>query len=191
MKRVAEEQPTAYVKFARGLRELQRELEETPSDPDFEPRPWQKRVIDLLKLPADDRSIIWVYDRAGNNGKSRLARHLAMEHNAVLLEGKIADMAYAYNKEPIVMFDITRSQAEFSDHLYSFAEKLKNGMLVSTKYESTTKIFKPPHVIFFSNSNFEAGKWTADRVKFLDLANPITGARAAPAVAPNSELMFA
>lgn len=184
MKRVAEEQPTAYVKFSRGLRELQRELEVPDRDDDFVPRPWQKLLLDSLALPADDRTIHWVYDKDGNNGKSRLARHLCMNHGAILLEGRMADMAYMYDKQRIVIFDVTRAQADFTDHLYSFAEKLKNGMIVSTKYESTTKIFKPPHVVFFSNSKADGSKWTGDRIKLIDLSNTFTNPaiRAVPAM---------
>lgn len=174
MKRVREEHPTAYVKFHRGLHALAKgiEADNRETDDDFVPRPWQSRVLDLLKAPADDRHIIWVTDTQGNKGKSRLARHLVLNHKAVILEGRVQDMAYAYNKEPIVVIDITRAQADNTKHLYSFAEKLKNGMLVSTKYESEMKIFKPPHVIFFSNTSWDEELWSQDRVKEIDLNNP-------------------
>lgn len=172
IKRVAQECPTAFVKFSRGLRELQRELEVRPSDPDFVPRYWQQVVLDQLSLPADDRTIFWVTDTYGGKGKSRLAKHLLLEHGAVQLEGKVADMAYMYDKEPIVIFDITRAAVETSGHLYSFAEKLKNGILTSTKYESCQKVFKPPHVIFFANTSYDPTMWTEDRVIEIDLNNP-------------------
>lgn len=174
MKRVREECPTAYVKFSRGLHALAKGLEadNRESDNDFAPRPWQSRVLDMLKAPADDRHIIWVTDTQGNKGKSRLARHLVLSHKAVVLEGRVQDMAYAYDKEPIVVIDITRAQADNTKHLYSFAEKLKNGMIVSTKYESEMKIFKPPHVIFFSNTSWDQELWSHDRVREIDLNNP-------------------
>lgn len=172
IKRVAEEHPTSFVKFSRGLRELARELEEKPRDEDFEPRPWQQAVMDLLDAPADDRTIFWVTDTRGNTGKSRLAKHLLLEHGAVQLEGKVADMAYMYNKEPVVIFDITRAAADNTNHLYTFAEKLKNGIITSTKYESCQKIFTPPHVIFFANFSWDREKWSEDRVHEIDLNNP-------------------
>jgi len=169
IKRVANECPEAFVKFSRGLRELAAALEEKPTDVDFVPRAWQQDVIDRLKVPANDRNIIWVVDPVGNKGKSRLARNLIIEHGAILLEGRLADMCYAYGKEPIVIFDISRAAAEHSDHLYSMAEKLKNGMFLSTKYESRQVVFKPPHVIFFSNQMPEESKWSRDRVHMISL----------------------
>lgn len=185
IKRVAQEFPEAFVKYPRGFRELERVLDERPRDEDFVPRPWQQRVLDRLKEPANDRNIVWVTDTAGNNGKSRLARHLVCEHNAIIMQGKIADMGFAYNKEPIVIFDITRAQADCTKHLYSFAEQLKNGVLFSSKYESGQKVFKPPHVMFFSNTSYDPENWTSDRVIELDLNNPnFTAAPLPPAEDP-------
>jgi len=169
IKRVASEHPGAYVKFSRGLRALADELEPAPTDSDFVPRPWQRDMIARLQEPANDRNIIWVVDPEGNKGKSRLVRNLIIEHKAVLLEGKLSDMCYTYNKEPIVCFDISRAAAEHSDHLYSMAEKLKNGVYLSTKYESRQKVFKPPHVVFFANMMPEESKWSRDRVHLVSL----------------------
>lgn len=172
MKRVAQECPTAYVKFSRGLRELERELEEPPRDEGFVPKPWQQYLLDHLSQAPDDREIIWVTDTRGNTGKSRLARHLIMEHGAVQLSGRIMDMAFLYKREPIVIFDVTRAAADHTDHLYTMAESLKNGIIVSTKYEVCQKIFRPPHVVFFANFSWNRDKWSHDRVLEIDLNNP-------------------
>jgi len=169
IKRVAELHPTSFIKFHRGLRALATELEQLPSDPGFIPRPWQQSVLDRLLLPPDDRTILWVCDTVGGKGKSRLVRHLLLQHKAILLEGRLADMCYSYNKEPIVCFDISRAAAEHSDHLYSMAEKLKNGVYLSTKYESAMKVFTPPHVIFFANMMYDQDKWSRDRVVLTNL----------------------
>lgn len=172
LKAVAQQHPTAFVKFSRGLKQLEEILREEPRDEDFQPRFWQQCLLDHLLGEPDDRTIFWVTDLAGGRGKSRLARYLLSECNATQLEGRVADMAFAYNREPIVIFDITRAQAEASDHLYTFAEKLKNGVVTSTKYESGIKRFKPPHVVFFANVPPPVGKWTADRLIEVDLADP-------------------
>lgn len=169
MRGVAEEHPTEYVKFHRGLRALASELEEAPQDESFHPYPWQQRILDIISIPPDDRTIIWVYDPRGGKGKSRLAKHLVLEHGAIILSGRLQDMCYAYEKQPIAIFDITRAAQDHSDHLYSMAEMLKNGMYLSTKYESKQRIFKEPHVIFFSNQQPDSGKWSPDRIKKIDL----------------------
>lgn len=170
LKGLAEAHPTVYIKFHKGLKEFHRAIQPPYKDPPIEkPFPWQQRVLDLVSQPANDRNIIWVVDKAGNRGKSRLASHLVDHHCAVCLEGKIADMAHGYDSQPIVVFDISRASAEHSDHLYSMAEKLKNGLLYSQKYESGQKRFPPPHVVFFSNSWPDPVKYTSDRLITLDL----------------------
>lgn len=173
VKRVAQDHPAVFVKFHKGIEALANALEEMPRDPDFVPRPWQAKVLAALtQQPADDRTIHWVFDQRGNQGKSRLANHLIMEHNAVELSGRVQDMAYIYNRQPIVIFDISRTQSDNMQHLYSFAESLKNGKIISTKYESRMKMFKTPHVVFFSNSMPDEGCWTVDRCKLWDLNCP-------------------
>jgi hypothetical protein len=46
----------------------------------------------------------------------------------------------------------------------AFAEQLKNGFLLSTKYMPEKKVFRPPHVVFLANVACPPGKWSADRV---------------------------
>lgn len=169
---VAEEMPTVYLKFHRGLHALEQALEKPRPDPDFVPRPWQSRVLAAIAQPPNDRTIIWVKDTLGNQGKSRLALYLQRERGAVQLKGRVADMAYMYNKERIVVIDVPRTYADNMDHLYAFAEELKNGVVISTKYESCRKMFDPPHVLFFANFCPASDKWSSDRVVQFDLQNP-------------------
>ena len=166
---VAEAHPTTFVQFHKGLAALEKTMRIAPSDKDFVPRSWQQSIIDTVKGTPDDRKIIWIWDTAGNMGKSRLSRHLVAEHGAIVLSGRVADMAYAYNDHPIAIFDISRTQAETADHLYSFAEQLKNGILFSSKYDSGQKVFTPPHVIFFSNMDWPQGKFSEDRRSVVNL----------------------
>lgn len=172
MKRVIDEHPVAFVKFTSGLRALERALREKPRDLDFVPRPWQQRLLDMLEAPANDRAIVWVTDPPGKVGKSVLANYLLKEKGATILQGRLLDMAYIYQSEPIVVFDLSRTQAENCKHLYQFAEELKNGRVVSTKYEPEIKFFKPPHVVFFANFSYDRDAWSADRVVELDSNDP-------------------
>jgi len=150
--------------------QLRAALKKRPRDESFHPKTWQQDIIDRVKAPADDRTILWVLDSRGGKGKSRLARHLFCEYGACLLSGKVADMAYMYNGERIVVFDITRAAAEHSDHLYTMAEAIKNRMVISTKYMSTTKYCEEDvHVIFFANEHPKEGKWSDDRVTLINL----------------------
>jgi len=166
---VAQEMPSAFVKFSSGLERLAEALSEKPTDKDFVPRPWQKDLMDVVLGPANDRTIVWVYDEDGNKGKSRLTKHLVFEHNAILLTGKLADMAFTYNSEPIVIFDVPRTAVEHMKHLFTFAEMLKNGMVHSTKYVPKVKYFNPPHVIFMANIPAPESTWSSDRLMLVTL----------------------
>ena len=105
---------------------------------------------------------------ANGTGKSFLAGYLISQHNAVVFtHGKMADIAHSYNNQPIVIFDLSRTQAENLDHIYSLIECFKNGRISSPKYDSIDKIFKPPHVLVFANfvptEEEQLAKLSADR----------------------------
>lgn len=172
VREVANTFPALTVLHFNSVQQLCAMYARPPPDEEFQPRPWQQHVLNLLAAEPDDRTIIWVYDHQGNKGKSRLTRHLLTQHNAALLEGNIANMAYLWaqhHDHRIAVFDISRSQAEFTDHLYAFAEKIKNRYVVSTKYQSRVVHTGPVHVIFFANHMPDRNKWTGDRLHLIDL----------------------
>ena len=171
LRAVAAAFPAVYVKFHRGLESLATVLARPVPVPKPEWRPWQLELEALLAAEPDNRTIRWYTDYVGGKGKSTFVTYYVcnVELDATMLSGKVADMAYTYNGERVVFFDVTRTQAEHMDHLYAFAESLKNGVLHSTKYVPVLKTFKPPHVVFFSNSGMMPGKWSADRVVEVEL----------------------
>lgn len=171
LRAVAAAYPSVYVKFHRGLESLATILAKPVGFPKPEWRPWQAELEALLAAEPDNRTIRWYTDFVGGKGKSTFVAYYVTnpELDATMLSGKIADMAYTYNGERIVFFDVTRTMAEHMDHLYAFAESLKNGVLHSTKYVPVLKTFRPPHVVFFSNSGVMPGKWSADRLVEVEL----------------------
>lgn len=172
------EHPAAFVRSGRGLRELYCRLRPAEiSDQHLELRPWQAAVVSAVAGQPDDRTIYWVTDVTGGAGKSRLARHLVAEHGGLVLSGKLADMAYilagsleSSRKPKVAVFDISRAAAEHVQHLYSMAEMIKNGLVVSNKYESRQLVFDPIHVVFFSNQSWDRSKFSHDRVKEMNLS---------------------
>lgn len=167
LKRLREEHPTVYVKYYKGLERLAKFSTAHPVLPLAELRPWQSELLDTFTSDDSDRHIYFVFDGKGGSGKSSLTRHLSATYGAFVTDGgKYADMAHAYNKQPIVVFDIPRtfSGQGIPDDVYGFCEKLKDGMLWSPKYESETKFFKPPKVIIFANTLPNRSKWTDDRL---------------------------
>lgn len=143
-------------------------------------RPWQQTLVDTVSEDPHPRQILWLWEREGNVGKSWMANYLGAVHGAlVLTTGRKLDLAYIYAKEQsrIVIFDLARTQEpgegrEHSlDSLYSLAEDLKNGRVVSTKYDSRAVFFRPPHVIFLANFEPDRTKWSADRYRVIHIAS--------------------
>lgn len=145
-------------------------------------RPWQQQLKDDVLSAPDPRKILWLWENTGNVGKSWMANYLGAVHGATILtSGKKVDMAYIYAQKPtaIVIFDLSRTQEHSEerkhhlDGVYSLAEDLKNGRVVSTKYESKTIFFRPPHVIFFANFEPDMTKWSSDRYAVVNLGEPL------------------
>jgi hypothetical protein len=135
---------------------------------DVELRPWQKVALQLLLL-QDNRQILFCYEPKGNVGKSFLADYICAHHKGFEWDyEKMADGAYAYDGEPIVVFDIPRS-----GHIpVGVVEKLKNGKMASPKYESTFKRFDPAKVIVFTNFRPEVGsELSIDRIQLFNIEN--------------------
>ena len=171
---VADKFPGYFMRYASGLERLADILQPTPKDSAFVPRVWQEALLEILKGPAHDRWIFWVCDERGGMGKSRMATHLCCEMNAIELAGRSQDIAYAYNSQPIALFDCARAvKLELCTDLFECAEKLKDGRIFSAKYMSKTKAFKPPHVVFFSNARAPPGVWSADRLQEIVLASGV------------------
>lgn len=125
-------------------------------------KPWQESLMKTLEEKADPRQVLWYWETTGGTGKTTMARYLVRNHGAFYSNGgKTNDIAYAYDEESIVIFDFTRSQEEHIN--YGVIEALKNGMITSNKYQSTTKIFEIPHVVIFANFEPNYDKLSQDR----------------------------
>jgi len=130
--------------------------------------PWQQRILDIVESPPMDRDIWWIYDPFGNSGKTYLARYLVDSKGAFYSNGgKGSDICFTYDGEGIVIFDYVRDSKEYVN--YGVIEQIKNGILTSGKYESTTKRFKKPHVFIFANFRAEDGKFSQDRLRVIEL----------------------
>lgn len=172
VREIAEEMPGMYIRYHGGIAAMMAAVAPEPvAEVDFQPRPWQQLILDFLETEPNDRTIFWVTDSQGGNGKSRLTNFLVRNHKAQALSGRLQDMTYAYSMEPsrIVCFDITRAAADCSKHLYTMGESLKNGWLFVQKYQSRRVFFQPPHVIYFSNSTWDHSLFSKDRVVEITL----------------------
>lgn len=124
-------------------------------------RPIQTKILEHI-ANQNDRQISWVTDHIGGCGKTWLSKYCIATMNAIrFTNGKTKDIAYAYNNEPLVVFDFSRSNEDRIN--YQILEDLKNGILFSCKYESRCKIFQPPKIIVMSNFLPDLTKLSKDR----------------------------
>ena len=138
---------------------------------DVELRPWQKKVDNLRDQPPDDRKIFFIVDDAGNSGKSFLLRYWMSHFDNVqkLSVGKRDDLAHAINPyKSCFVVDVPRGQMEFLR--YEVLEQIKDQMVFSPKYDSTTKIlYHKSHVFVFSNEEPNREALTSDRYHIIRL----------------------
>lgn len=168
-----------FIKERIQARDTQKELDSLRSEyENASLRPWQQAVVDIVEEDPNPRAIHWIWEARGNTGKSWMTKYLAAMHNAcILTAGKKTDMAYIYSKNPskVVVFDLSRTtepaegREHFLDGTYSLAEDLKNGLITSTKYDSTTVLTRGCHVIFFANFPPDMTKWSADRYMVTEI----------------------
>lgn len=133
---------------------------------------WQTTLMTNVSGPSDPRKIMWYWDHRGNTGKSFMANYLGLLHGATILTGgRYPDMAYIYSQRPtnMVIFDLSRTTEDYMTAIYSMSEHLKNGRIVSTKYESKTIWTGNPHVIVFANFKPDPNKWSSDRYDVIQL----------------------
>jgi len=129
-------------------------------------QPWEFHLKNLIDNDTDRRSIHWYYDPVGETGKTVNAKDLFFNHSAFYCSGgKAADIAHAYNYEPIVIFNLAASVEEDTmKYIYKILEEFKDGIFSSGKYMSQTKAFKIPKVIVFSNIMPDKSKMMKNRL---------------------------
>lgn len=131
-------------------------------------KPWQEQIFQLINTEPDSRKIYWYWSEEGNIGKTTFTNYLAITHKAILCPAKtndafhrIAKEAEAGNAIDLVIFDIPRCSQDFIN--YQSIEKIKDGQVVSGKYEGMQCIFPSPHIIVFSNDTPNMTKLSRDR----------------------------
>lgn len=118
-----------------------------------------------------DRSVYIVSDVKGGSGKTLFCKYLIARNFNVFYTngGKFNDLAYNYNGEDIVIFDISRSK-RFEDINFDFIECVKNGIIRCNKYEGGLKTCpNNVRVLIFTNYEPELfyDKFSLDRLKII------------------------
>lgn len=123
------------------------------------PLPVQRCILDLIVAEPDDRSVVWIHDRRGNTGKSKLCKFLAHTNEAYIIPfgtaQQIKTSVICMGRHRCYLIDVPRTTGkdESMSEVFSAIEALKNGMVQSAMYGKYQQLFmEPPHVICFSNS---------------------------------------
>lgn len=151
-----------------------------------DPYPWQAALIARLEKEPDNRSIMWLADPDGANGKTSLLEYCeeigkfgvtlpyaAKPHQlAGYIKGMREDREFT-----TVFFDLPRAATMEKDphkwaELAANIEMVKDGRVQSALYGKYVKVtFAPPHVVIFANALCPVPEaWTPDRLVPLTIA---------------------
>lgn len=98
-----------------------------------------------------------------------------MNHNAIMISGKGADIKYGITKHleekplDVALFHYVRSQEIFIS--YEAIESVKDGIFFSAKYESGMCLFNSPHVLVFANFMPDITKLSKDRWQVFEIVD--------------------
>lgn len=146
-------------------------------------RPFQQSIIEIVLnreetdfLPADSRTIYWIYDRTGGCGKSRVVKWFITKFpNRVATfscntDSQLRSAAIDAGARDLVFVDIPRATKyqdgydEKMSNMLSVLEDIKNGCVSSAMYgKYRTLICAPCHVFVFSNTVAPCRMLTRDR----------------------------
>lgn len=124
---------------------------------------WQSECI-VHTYEQNRRQVCWYIDEVGNCGKSYLASLFQYVYSYDLFDGVTSarDICFLISLFPKgFVIDVTRkSRDHFS---YSTLEMLKNGFIMTGKYQGIRKHFVPVPVIVFANFEPDTSALSADR----------------------------
>lgn len=139
---------------------------------------WQKLINDYLNNEGDNRTILFVIDEKGGQGKTFLSSYLYNTRDDIFYttNGKTSDILYNYSKslKHNIIFDITRN-ITLNKVNYDAIESICNPIFTSNKYNSMTLFReKKSNIIVFTNDyRIKQLKdyLSIDRIKILNLGD--------------------
>lgn len=130
---------------------------------------WQKEIINLVESKPDKRVINWYWSCCGGIGKSGLINYCLYHYDCGLIGGSRTDIMCNISgkdgkKEIKKCYFMNLEKNVNVKHIsYSALEQIKDGLLISTKYESNYRQIPSPHIIVFSNAEPDYNKLMEDR----------------------------
>ena len=136
--------------------------------------PWHSFLEQVVEERPDVRTILWIYDRVGNKGKTMMAKFLFSQNPAKWLITK--DMGTSRDAATIVsnallqgwegwgvIVDLPRQAENARRRIYPILEEIKDGFVTATKYQGGTVTFPHPHLVVFANWPPQVGALSIDR----------------------------
>lgn len=137
--------------------------------------PWQKALTVMIRAPPDDRTMVWIFDPVGNNGKTKYIKWLAYKKLALSLtygnSGDILNLVYKFQNYQAYVWNLTRAKPhQLSElDLYATMESVKDGLFVNTKYETDQILMCVPHVVVMANHLPKMQHISTDRWKIYSI----------------------
>jgi hypothetical protein len=124
-------------------------------------KPWQTKVISFIDLPTH-REVIWIVGKKGNEGKTFLQNYIRYYFGdrrvvATDITGRKKDIAHYLTKLPLECKDIFlfNNPASTSDSIaYDLLEAIKDGVILSHKYDTNRLSFKTPNTVMVFSNNY-------------------------------------
>lgn len=146
---------------------------------EFTRHPWQTKVEEFCK-EWDKRTIHWVYDEHGCNGKSDLVEWLDVNNIACVVPPMrsiedILQFAFSCTSARAYLIDFPRAMKK--EHLcefYAGIECLKNGFVYDKRYKGQKRWMDRPAIVIFSNvlpptAAMSRDRWKVWRIEDRDL----------------------
>lgn len=139
---------------------------------DYKLNNFQLLIKNIIDNYESDRLIYIICDEAGGIGKTTLFKILSSKGYNIFYTngGKTNDLAYNWNYENILFYDIPKSKDEIN---FDFIECFKNGIINSNKYEGGLKLTLNTKCFIFTNKpyNYFINKFSPDRLRFIIIDN--------------------
>lgn len=140
------------------------------------PFPWQREVMSIIDGDPNDRSILWITNKSGNVGKTKLCKYLRFKNKITRIpmgtatQIKTACIINGAHRCYVVDFPRTLGKDEKIRDVMSAIEEIKNGWVQSAMYGKNAElIMMPPHVICFANWQPDLSMMSFDMWEFYSV----------------------
>ena len=130
---------------------------------------WQLKIFQMLQSQSE-RHVLWIVDSTGNKGKSFFCFFMDALYNYFISDGSLdaRDLSFVLPEEfKGILFDLCRNmKGRFN---YDSLESVKNGFLISGKYEGKIRRFNSVPTAVMANFPPDLSKLSRDRWQVITL----------------------